>query len=133
MRGSFSPNAEQKRLAQLLADEGADVILGSHSHNIQPLEWLTGAGGNRTLVAYSTGNLISTMLYSYYMVGGLLTFDIVAEAGSKPYIDNVVFVPTVTHYSMNRDSLTLYRLPITPRRWPQPTARRRTVRLPWRR
>lgn len=108
--GSFSPNAEQKRLAQLLADEGADVILGSHSHNIQPLEWLTGAGGNRTLVAYSTGNLISTMLYSYYMVGGLLTFDIVAEAGSKPYIDNVVFVPTVTHYSMNRDSLTLYRL-----------------------
>lgn len=108
--GSFTPNAEQKRLAQLLADEGADVILGSHSHNIQPVEWLTGSGGNRTLVAYSTGNLISTMLYSYYMVGGLLTFDIVVEAGGAPYIDNVVFVPTVTHYSMNRDGLALYRL-----------------------
>lgn len=108
--GKFQPNAEQKRLAQLLADEGADAILGSHSHNIQPVEWLTGAGGNKTLVAYSTGNLISTMLYSYYMVGGLLTFDIVAEPGAEPYLDNVVFVPTVTHYSMNRDSLALYRL-----------------------
>ncbi len=108
--GKFAPNAEQKRLAQLLADEGADVILGSHSHNIQPIEWLTGTGGNRTLVSYSTGNLISTMLYSYYMVGGLLTFDIVTESGNDPYIDNVVFVPTVTHYSMNRDSLALYRL-----------------------
>lgn len=108
--GSFTPNAEQKRLARLLADEGADVILGSHSHNIQPVEWLTGRDGGRTLVAYSTGNLISTMLYSYYMVGGLLTFDIVAESGGAPYIDNVAFVPTVTHYSMNRDGLALYRL-----------------------
>ncbi|MBR7184379.1 MAG: CapA family protein [Clostridia bacterium] len=108
--GKFQPNAEQKRLAQLLADEGADVILGSHSHNIQPVQWLTGANGNKTLVAYSTGNLISTMLYSYYMVGGLLTFDIVAEPGAEAQIENVVFVPTVTHYSMNRDSLALYRL-----------------------
>ena len=108
--GKFQPNAEQKRLAQLLADEGADAILGSHSHNIQPVEWLTGVGGNKTLVAYSTGNLISTMLYSYYMVGGLLTFDIIAEPGSEPYLDDVVFVPTVTHYSMNRDNLALYRL-----------------------
>ncbi len=108
--GKFSPNAEQKRLAQLLADEGADVILGSHSHNIQPMEWLTGRDGNRTLVSYSTGNLISTMLYSYYMVGGLITFDIVIESGMDPYIDNVVFVPTMTHYSMTRDSLALYRL-----------------------
>ncbi len=108
--GKFQPNAEQKRLAQLLADEGADVILGSHSHNIQPIEWLEGRDGNRTLVSYSTGNLISTMLYSYYMVGGLLTFDIVSETGSDPYIDNVVFVPTMTHYSMTRDSLALYRL-----------------------
>ncbi|MBR6709420.1 MAG: CapA family protein [Clostridia bacterium] len=108
--GKFAPNDEQKRLAQLLADEGADVILGSHSHNIQPIEWLSGRDGGRTLVAYSTGNLISTMLYSYYMVGGLLTFDIVSESGSDPYVDNVVFVPTVTHYSMTRDSLALYRL-----------------------
>ena len=108
--GKFQPNAEQKRLAQLLADEGADVILGSHSHNIQPVEWLNGKNGNRTLVSYSTGNLLSTMLYSYYMLGGILTFDIVCETGSEPYIDNVVFVPTVTHYSMTRDSLALYRL-----------------------
>ncbi|MBQ3126723.1 MAG: CapA family protein [Clostridia bacterium] len=108
--GQFQPNAEQKRLAQLLADEGADAILGSHSHNIQPVEWLNGAGGKKTLVAYSTGNLISTMLYSAYMVGGLLTFDIIAEPGAEPYLDNVVFVPIVTHYSMNRDSLALYRL-----------------------
>ncbi len=108
--GQFTPNAEQKRLAQLLADEGADAILGSHSHNIQPVEWRTGRDGNRTLVCYSTGNLISTMLYSYYMVGGLLTFDIVAEPGKDAYLDNVVFVPTVTHYSMNRDGLALYRL-----------------------
>ena len=44
---------EQQRLAQLLADAGVDVVLGSHPHVIGPLAWVEGAGGNKTLVAYS--------------------------------------------------------------------------------
>lgn len=105
----FKPNAEQKKYAKILADLGVDVILGSHSHTLQPVEWIEGENGNKTLCAYSLGNLISTMYYSYYMVGGILTFDLVkTEDGVS--VENPILVPTMCYYSMTRDSLKIYKL-----------------------
>ncbi len=99
----FKPTKEQERVAQLIADNGADVILGHHSHTLQPIKWLTGVNGNKTLCAYSLGNLISGMLSSKNMVGGFITLDIVNENG-KVSIENVVFEPTVCHYVINNFS-----------------------------
>jgi len=110
--GSFSPNAEQKRLAQLIADNGADVIIGHHSHTIQPVEWVTSSDGTgKTLVIYSLGNLISTMLYSYNMVGGIVTFDIIKDGDAEAYIENPVMHPIVCHYSANPNILDEQSLP----------------------
>ncbi len=109
---SFEPNGEQKRLAKLIADCGADAIIGHHSHTIQPVEWLEGKNGNKTLVIYSLGNILHTQLKSYNLVGGAVAFDIVAEENEKPYIENVVFTPTVCHYTANTavlDSLDYYK------------------------
>lgn len=107
---AFQPNTQQKKLAKLLADCGVAVVLGSHSHTLQPVEWVEGEGGNKTLVAYSLGNLINTMYYSYYMVGGALSFDIVKEKDGEARIENPVLIPTMCHYSMTRDSLQMYLL-----------------------
>ena len=41
--------------AQLLADLEVDVVLGSHPHVINPLAWVEGSTGHKTLVAYSLG------------------------------------------------------------------------------
>jgi len=109
---SFEPNGEQKRLAKLIADRGADAIIGHHSHTIQPVEWLEGKDGNKTLVIYSLGNILHTQLKSYNLVGGAVTFDIVKEEEGSPYIENVVFTPTVCHYTANTavlDSLDYYK------------------------
>ncbi len=106
---SFTVNAEQKRLAKHLASLDVDVILGSHSHTLQSVEWIEGNNGHRTLCAYSLGNCLSTMLYSYYMVGGILTFDIV-EDDLGVRIEDPILVPMMCHYSMSRDSLKLYTL-----------------------
>ena len=108
VENAFKPNAQQKTLAKLLADCGVDVVLGSHSHTLQPVERIEGASGNKTLVAYSLGNLINTMHYSYYMVGGALTFDIVKEKDGEAYIENPVLLPTMCQYSMTRDTLQMY-------------------------
>ena len=51
------PDSDQLAYAQLLSDLGVDVVLGSHPHVIGPLAWVEGASGNRTLVAYSLGQL----------------------------------------------------------------------------
>lgn len=48
------PTDEQKRQAEYLASLGADIIIGTHPHVIQPVTYI----GN-TLVIYSLGNFIS--------------------------------------------------------------------------
>ena len=97
-RFDFNPTAEQQRLAQLLSDCGTDVIIGTHPHVVQRMEWMNGKSGNQTLCIYSLGNMISTMHANFNMVGGFLTFDIVVPEEGKPYIDSPLFIPTVTHY-----------------------------------
>ncbi len=48
----------QIQFGQKLADAGADLILGSHPHVLQPTVWLHGLAGRRCLVAYSLGNFV---------------------------------------------------------------------------
>ena len=49
-----SPNAYQKDMAEYLASLGVDIVIGTHPHVIQPIEWI-----DDTLVIYSLGNFIS--------------------------------------------------------------------------
>jgi poly-gamma-glutamate synthesis protein (capsule biosynthesis protein) len=52
------PLPRQREVAQRLCAAGADLILGTHPHVLQPVEMLQ-SGGHRTLVAYSMGNFVS--------------------------------------------------------------------------
>ncbi|WP_273717113.1 CapA family protein [Alkalihalobacillus pseudalcaliphilus] len=53
-------SSSQRELAQWLADQGTNIILGSHPHVIQESEWIKGAGQEHdTFVMYSMGNFIS--------------------------------------------------------------------------
>lgn len=97
--GSFIPNGNQKYYAQLFADCGVDVILGHHPHVIQPVEWLEGTKGNKTLCVYSLGNFMAQQARDYNMVGGIIGFDIVKSPIKGCYIDKVKFMPTVFHYN----------------------------------
>lgn len=108
--GSFIPNDEQKRVAKLFADSGVDVILGHHPHVIQPVEWLCGVNGNKTLCVYSLGNFMAQQDYAYNMVGGIIGFDIVHSETTGPYLDNVVFTPTVFHFTGDFYNNNIYRM-----------------------
>lgn len=106
--GAFVPNAEQKRVAQLMADCGVDAIIGHHPHVIQPVEWLTGKDGNKTLCVYSLGNFAAEQAYAYNMVGGIISFDIVSVDNGKPYVENPIFTPTVFHFDGGFYDNTVY-------------------------
>ena len=106
----FRPNAQQQNLAKLCADLGVDVVVGHHPHVVEPVEWISGANGGKTLVVYSLGNLINTMYYAQNMVGGMISFDFVKSPSGETSIENPLFIPTVCHYSMDRDALQVYRL-----------------------
>ena len=94
----FEPSAEQRRLAKLMADSGADAIIGHHPHVIQPVEWIEGINGNRTLCIYSLGNFVAQQDHDYSMVGGIaeLTFK---KTGNNTEISSVLFHPTVFHFA----------------------------------
>ena len=51
---THTPTAYQEDMAQFLADEGVDIVIGSHPHVVMPVTWI-----DDTLVIYSLGNLIS--------------------------------------------------------------------------
>lgn len=101
---------EQTRLAHLMAENGADVILGHHSHTLLPLEWIERDDGTKTLCAYSLGNLVSAMMYPENMVGGLLSFTVKSDGAGGLCVDDISFTPTVFYYGMNHFGTHIYRL-----------------------
>jgi len=112
---SFQPTAKQKQVAQLCADLGVDVVLGHHSHTVQPAGWLTGKNGNKTFVTYSLGNYISTQYYAQNMAGAMLSLNFRIDEKGKKSVENPKLIPTVTHYtqdpaSEHREGLQLYRV-----------------------
>ena len=52
----FDATAEQQRLAQEVADAGADIIIGNHPHVIGPVQWLN---NHKTICFYALGNLVA--------------------------------------------------------------------------
>ena len=103
-------NANQERLAKLLAECEVDVILGSHSHSIQPIVELDRPSGKKTLCIYSLGNFLNAMDQPVNMVGGFLNFDIVKPEVGDTRIENVVFNPVVCHFGPSRFNSALYPL-----------------------
>ena len=101
----FAVNSEQKRLATLLSKYGADVVIGHHSHTLQPMEWVTNELGEKTLVIYSLGNLISSQIEAYKLVGGIATFELVFSPEGELSVENALLTPTVTHYLSDANKL----------------------------
>lgn len=104
---SFTPNEEQKTMAQLMANNNVDVIIGMHPHVLQTIEWLDRPDGKQTLCIYSLGNLVSTMMYSRNMLGGIMRFDIVEDENGFS-IENAELIPTMLHYSAGYTAPTIY-------------------------
>ncbi len=100
-------NNNQRRLARLMCENGADVILGHHPHVLQPIEWIE-ANGNRTLCAYSLGNLVSSMANWENMVGGFLSFDVVKRSDGEVWVEDPAFTATAFYYGPNYLNTRLY-------------------------
>lgn len=97
-----SPDENQQYYAQLIADAGADIILGSHPHVIGAVERLQGSGGTETLVVYSLGNFLSRHESPSYIneLEGMLQCDFVIDAQGKR-IENATWIPLVNHCEDN--------------------------------
>lgn len=67
------PSKEQKRLAEFCFQLGAQVVMGSHPHVIQPMEWRK---EKNQLVVYSLGNFVSGQRDRYKNGGVMVRMDL---------------------------------------------------------
>lgn len=54
---THTPTYEEKKIAQYLADLGVDIVIGTHPHVIQPIDFI-----GDTMVIYSLGNFLSSQI-----------------------------------------------------------------------
>lgn len=93
-------NDLQAILAQYLNERGVDVIIGTHPHVIEPVEYLN-SETQSTLIYYSLGNFLSNQADMQTMVGGMAQFQV--NLNSKTghvLITDPTFTPTITWFDV---------------------------------
>lgn len=109
------PIAEQKEIAQQLADAGADIIVGAGTRVVQPVTWLTAKDGNggirHVLCAWGLGSLINESRKDGNVVGMLLQLQIAFDGTSLSF-EKVAYTPTYI-WRYKQDGQYQYRIAVS--------------------
>lgn len=105
----------QESWAKILAENGADLILGTHPHVIEPIELITSDNGNQALVYYSLGNFVNWTSgtgtgVANRMVGGLAQVTIGLDENGDTVITEYGVLPVVCHLEKGFGGVTVYPL-----------------------
>lgn len=103
---TFTPNKEQKEMAIFLNELGVDIIVGSHSHNIEPIEII--GDEHKTLVYYSLGNFLSSDDDIARTKEGVETFDNAYQFGLLSKIEIVKENEIVEFQNINTELIINY-------------------------
>lgn len=112
VEGSHEMTDFQLETAQWLADQGVDLIIGTHPHVTQTAQWLTGVNGNTAFVAYSLGNFINAQSQPDNMIGAVLdiTFQKTTMPDGRTYVEiqNPQLHGVVTQYESGYKNIRVY-------------------------
>lgn len=94
------PSSYQEKFALQMTEAGADIIIGTHPHVVQPMEWIEAENGNRCLCFYSLGNYVSTQKKGICMLEAMawVTFH-VDEQGLSIVENQSGPIPLVCQYA----------------------------------
>jgi len=114
------PNEYQKKIAKALADYGVDIILGTHPHVLEPIDYIESNTSNKkTLVVYSMGNFISNQCFErlnnrYPEDGTIVNITLKKDLKKNIItIKEVNYIPTWVHREPNGTNFTYEILPLT--------------------
>lgn len=88
-------SVEQDKIAQNLANQNVDVVVGGGPYVVQPTKILSGSNRHQTLVWFSLGNFLNSELNINNLVGGMavMDFDIATKQLNNPKL-----MPVYMHY-----------------------------------
>lgn len=108
------PSGYQKDIVENTIKYGADIILASHTHTIQPIEIYKPIYSKFTesFVTYSLGNFISNQRWRYSDAGVILNFAVSKNITKDSlFISELNFIPTWVHKSLNKNGSNYKILP----------------------
>lgn len=109
---STSVSDYQREYVQLFSDLGVDIVIGTHPHVLQPVEWVENeTTGKKMLVYYSIGNFISHQTSLNQLCGGMAEIKIEKKNGEIS-ITSAKLVPVVCWYKSSGDKyeFSVYKL-----------------------
>lgn len=129
----LTPDTAQETLAQFFQENGADLVLGTHPHVIEPAAWVTEEGiqacdlaeqegclmgtgvPDGMLVYYSLGNFVNWTSgtgqgVADRMVGGMARVTLGRDEDGNVVIREYGIEPLVCHVEDGRDGVTVYPL-----------------------
>lgn len=85
----LNPTEQQIALANLTMEHGADAVIGSHPHVLQPFEYHTNSDSlqRNQLVVYSLGNFVSNQRDRYKDGGAMVSFTLLKTWNRKTIIN----------------------------------------------
>ena len=108
-----TPSSTQKKWAKLFLECGVDVVIGTHPHVLQPVEWMEGEDGQRMLVYWSLGNFVNCTAErgegkGERMLGAMARVRFERDAEGEVYIKEATAIPLITHINYAIYGITTY-------------------------
>ena len=104
------PSHEQRLTAAALQRSGADIIIGSHPHVLQPMNAEADSSVIRNPVVWSMGNFVSNQRPRRRDGGAMIRLDITAR-GDTAYISDAGYVLTWVYTPVEQGKKKFYILP----------------------
>lgn len=110
----LTPDDMQEKWTQIFLKNGADLVLGTHPHVIEPVEWVTDEEtGHEMLVYYSLGNFVNWTSgigegIANRMVGGMAEVTISKDDTGEVKVIDYGVRPLVSHVTSEPGSVSAY-------------------------
>lgn len=112
----LQPDSMQEKWTKIFAECGVDLVIGTHPHVIEPIEWVMDeASGNQMLVYYSLGNFVNWTSGSgdgvaSRMVGGMAEVTIGLDGNGEAVVEDYSIDALVTQVEPGYGGVTTYYL-----------------------
>ena len=109
-------SSHQQKWTKIFLENGVDLVLGTHPHVIEPIEWVRDeVTGHEMLVYYSLGNFVNWTSgrgegVANRMVGGMADVTLEKSSDGIVYIAEYSVTALVCHVTSGPGGVTVYKL-----------------------
>jgi len=104
----LEPGKDQTDMAQFLAEQNVDLIIGHHPHVLQRVETIVREDGGKTLCYFSLGNFASHQRERERIIGGMAVLTFKKSKDGELSISDFGILPVITHYNSSYNNTKIY-------------------------